>query len=425
VNNPRDLATRGFAARFGDSSTAREWFVPGRIEVLGKHVDYAGGRSLLAAIDRGFHVVARPRQDNRVHLVDARSGQSFLGTLQPDAPQAPGTWSDYVITVLRRIARDFPDACRGMDAVLASNLPSAAGVSSSSALVIATFLPLAAFNRLEDTAQWAEHLSQRADLAGYLGAMENGKRFGPFPGDFGVGTAGGSQDHLAILCCRAGHLTQARFLPAAVESEVAFPSEWTFVIASCGVAAPKGGAVQGHYNALAAETRAILDAWNAESSDQAVSLLDVLAIDPAASRRLRRLLEQAPDAPALLARLTQFETETMTLIPAAMDAVRRHDGVSLGSAVDRSHAMAVSVLANQVAETRHLADRARTLGALAASAFGAGFGGSVYAIVPNAEAKAFAAAWAADYREAFPAAGVRAEFFQSDPADGARPIDHR
>ena len=32
-------------------------FIPGRIEVLGKHTDYCGGRSIVCAIDRGFHVV--------------------------------------------------------------------------------------------------------------------------------------------------------------------------------------------------------------------------------------------------------------------------------------------------------------------------------------------------------------------------------
>jgi len=46
------------------------FFVPGRIEVLGKHTDYAGGRSLLCAMERGFAVLARPRTDAVVRAVD-------------------------------------------------------------------------------------------------------------------------------------------------------------------------------------------------------------------------------------------------------------------------------------------------------------------------------------------------------------------
>ena len=48
--------------RSRDSEPLR-WFVPGRIEVLGKHTDYAAGRSLLCAAERGFCICAVPRSD--------------------------------------------------------------------------------------------------------------------------------------------------------------------------------------------------------------------------------------------------------------------------------------------------------------------------------------------------------------------------
>src|SRR5262245_60621441 len=48
------------------------WFSPGRIEVFGKHTDYAGGRSLVAAVPRGFALVGAPRDDGRVRVIDAR-----------------------------------------------------------------------------------------------------------------------------------------------------------------------------------------------------------------------------------------------------------------------------------------------------------------------------------------------------------------
>ena len=37
-------------------SPAKAFFVPGRVEVLGKHTDYAGGRSLLMAVSKAFCV---------------------------------------------------------------------------------------------------------------------------------------------------------------------------------------------------------------------------------------------------------------------------------------------------------------------------------------------------------------------------------
>ena len=51
------------------------FFVPGRIEVLGKHTDYADGRSVVAAVERGFCMVAAPRDDARVTVMAVESGE--------------------------------------------------------------------------------------------------------------------------------------------------------------------------------------------------------------------------------------------------------------------------------------------------------------------------------------------------------------
>src|SRR5258708_3213568 len=58
------------SAAGADPDTLRHWFVPGRIEVLGKHTDYAGGRSLLCAVERGFCVSASPRRDGVLQVTD-------------------------------------------------------------------------------------------------------------------------------------------------------------------------------------------------------------------------------------------------------------------------------------------------------------------------------------------------------------------
>ena len=62
-------------------------------------------------------------------------------------------------------------------------------------------------------------------------------------------------------------------------------------------------------------------------------------------------------------------------------------------------------------ETVFLAASARRCGAAAASAFGAGFGGAVWALVPKAGGDDFLAAWAADYRQKFPQHAADCRFF--------------
>ena len=106
----------------------RRWFVPGRIEVFGKHTDYAGGRSLLTTTSAGIAVVSRARGDRLVHVADASRGLAIELPLSPET-ESPTGWGNYVATVARRVARNFPDASRGSDVVIASNLPRAAGMA--------------------------------------------------------------------------------------------------------------------------------------------------------------------------------------------------------------------------------------------------------------------------------------------------------
>ena len=67
----------------------------------------------------------------------------------------------------------------------------------------------------------------------------------------------------------------------------------------------------------------------------------------------------------------------------------------MGTLVDRSMSLATTALGNQVPETIFLARRAREIGAAAASAFGAGFGGAVWAMVRASDADGFIARWRA------------------------------
>jgi galactokinase len=119
-------------------------------------------------------------------------------------------------------------------------------------------------------------------------------------------------------------------------------------------------------------------------------------------------------AQALRERFDQFVQETYTLIPAAATAFASHDWRTLGEVTARSQHAAETWLGNQVPETIALVSLAREHGAIAASAFGAGFGGSVWALVDAAGAAAFERAWAEAYRERFPEAASRAMFFTTE-----------
>jgi galactokinase len=405
-----EAVRRRLDALGGESGKAVRWFVPGRIEVFGKHTDYAGGRSLLSAVERGFCAVARPRTDRIVRIADAALNLEASFAFSDDDVARPGEdWTGYPAAVVRRIAHDFPGSLRGADIAFASDLPRSAGLSSGSALVVAVFTALASANSLEEHSAYRANIKSPDDLAGYLGAVENGRDFGSLGGGRGVGTFGGSEDHTAILRCRAGKLSQYSFCPVRFEHEVSLPADWTFAVASSGVEAEKAGAARERYNRLSLATSEILDLWCKVTGKTAASLGKV-ASAPGGAEQMRRVLAESP----LSGRFEQFLEESEVLVLAAAEAFERRDAAALHDIASRSQAGAVRGLGNQIPETIALVASALSLGAIASSAFGAGFGGSVWSVVPIGEAAAFRSSWERDYRRRF----STAEFFLTGAGPG-------
>ena len=382
-------------------------FVPGRIEVLGKHTDYAGGSSLLVAVDRGFTFAAERTGDDDIVIVGDASGEEARWRIRRAAhdtdvvslPPASGgrpAWARYADGVLHRLAADFGDAVCGSRLCFRSTLPIAAGLSSSSAFVTGIFLGVDAACGISGSASFRAAIPDRAALATWLSAAEMG---GP------VGTRGGSEDHTAILCGEAGRVIRYGLAPVRYRGSAPVPAGWTFAVAASGVVADKGGAVQLHYNRLSDAAHAAARAWAAATGANAPSLGRALEYAGDAVALLDAVRAGAPALgldPKPLVRRAQHFLHECALVNAAFHALQRADVAAFGEAVNQSARIGAELLENQVPETLALTELARELGSPAASQFGAGFGGSVWALVREPDADAFLVAWRQRYRAAFP-----------------------
>ena len=395
------------------------WWVPGRIEVLGKHTDYAGGRSLLCATDIGIVCVASPRADSVLDIKDVRSGEEEVFDLKADLKTTIGDWTNYPRTVARRLWKNF-GALRGANVAFISDLPLAAGMSSSSALIIAFSLILLRLNGLSQTDTYRENIASLEDLAGYLGTVENGKTFGKLAGDSGVGTFGGSEDHTAILCSSSGQLKQYSFCPVRHEATVPFPDNHYFVVAASGVVAEKTGAALELYNRashLAGATAAALGKGVGESLDYIAAA--VRRQRPETLRGFLRGEKGEFSSKDLLDRFDQFLIESEELIPHAAKAMSENNLTSFAKDVNRSQETGARLLKNQVEQTEWLARSAVELGAMGASSFGAGFGGSVWALVNGNTVSRFVDNWHAGYIARFPQYESACKFILTGPGPAA------
>jgi galactokinase len=173
---------------------------------------------------------------------------------------------------------------------------------------------------------------------------------------------------------------------------VGMPPHWRFVLAPSAVRSAKTGSAQEAYNNLARGAQVLLEIWNA-ARPRAGSLAAALAAggedDIRALIRTSHIDGWPPEV--LERRLAHFIGEDRR-VPEAVDAVGSADTARLSGLAVASQADAETLLGNQVPETIALARAARALGAFAACSFGAGFGGSVWALVER-DAADFAARW--------------------------------
>ena len=426
-------------------------FVPGRVELFGKHTDYTGGSSLLAALDRGIAYAACVGS-GPIRVVSATEPEAVtLSVGNPVSHVSAPAWGTYVATVVRRLQRNFPAAIGILQGrvALAGDLPPSAGMSSSSALMIALFLALGDLAGVLQPARWPREISTPWGLAHYLACIENGQSYGPLHGEAGVGTFGGSEDHTAILCCRAGRVAQVRFAPTTLVAELPWPG-WRLWLGYSGVPAEKTRAARTRFNALAIQARQAHAALAAHGyggerlahsvaglreeagTDGALNLLCVRLTDAVLCRRAEHLLrEEFHYLPAAAAALQDGDLERFgAVVEASHEASRRllgniHPAVDALAAAARSEGegaarRAAAASGEGAAAARRDAEPAASREtAPAASGFGAGFGGSAYAVSPGRGDGQFGERWLAAYSAAW-ARPAEAQVFPSACADGAQ-----
>ena len=140
------------------SERVRNYVTPGRVEFVGKHVDYAAGRSATCAVGMAVRASARPISEPVLSVRSLETGAEVRVPIHGSAatPAAPD-WATYVAAVARRIGRDFPGVRGGVAVEFRSDLPIAAGLSSSTALTITFARALLDASGIADEPLFREH----------------------------------------------------------------------------------------------------------------------------------------------------------------------------------------------------------------------------------------------------------------------------
>jgi galactokinase len=321
---------------------------PGRVNLIGEHIDYHNLAVLPVALDRRIRVAFRPRNDSRIRAVSAPYGpREFEWTAQL-APVAPGDWENYLRAAAQAVAGRWGNR-NGVDAVIESRLPAAAGLSSSSALIVAFTLALLQANSLE------------AGFAELMEILPAGEQF--------VGTRGGGMDHAASLESREGCASLVGFAPLSVR-HIPVPAGWNFLVAHSLVTAEKSGGAREEYNLRRAGGATALARLGFASYREA----------------LPTALEAAPRLPAGPERDAFLHVTSEALrVHAAVAAMESGDPLAFGRLLLESHASLRDQLRVSCPALNQLVEAAMASGALGARLTGAGFGGCVVVLCRAAQ----------------------------------------
>jgi len=389
-----DVLVDAFRARF-DAEPEVVARAPGRVNLLGAHVDYSEGWVLPAAIDRAVWVAARRAPGAETRLASlAFDEEATFGTATPEPPVAerggPSSWVDYprgLVWALRQRGLDVPP----IEAVFGGDLPIGAGVSSSAAVEMAF---LVAWER----------------IAGFeLSGTERAQVGRTVENEY-VGVQSGIMDQFASVHGHEGHalLLDCRSLEHEL---IPTPGDLVFLVADTGVR-----------RALASGT-----GFNDRKSEcfRAADLLrhhlpglsTLRDLEPADFERLRHVLE-----PPLDGRARHVMTECRRVLDGA-EALRSGDLDRLGDLMGQSHRSSRDDYEVSIEELDVLQEAAaRADGCYGARLTGAGFGGCVTAITSEDAADHVRERTAVAFERRF---GRRPEIHTCRVGDGAGVVEAR
>lgn len=131
----QELLKQKFSDIFYSNGYLRYYFSPGRINVIGEHIDYNGGLVFPCAISLGTYAVISLRKDNIVSLYSENFPKVGIVSFSlKDELEKDNLWTDYVKGVVSEIKKLGHEINQGFNAYIVGNLPNGASLSSSASL---------------------------------------------------------------------------------------------------------------------------------------------------------------------------------------------------------------------------------------------------------------------------------------------------
>lgn len=379
----RDMV-KEFIGVYGDGGEIQEFFSPGRVNLIGEHIDYNGGYVFPCALDFGTYAAVRLREDSTVNFATLNFDKRVSLNLNDVVYKKEDDWVNYPKGVIKEF-QDKGYEIGGFDILYYGNIPNGSGLSSSASLEVLTAVVVnSLFNCGEEMVEMVL-MSQRAEnnfVGLNCGVMDQ----------FAVGM--GKENHAILLDCNT---LKYDYVPLVLDG----------VKIVIGNTKQRRGLADSKYNERRAECDAAVADLNSELNIEYLCELDVETFE-----KYKHLIKS--DISRIRAEHAVYENVRTIEAKKALDS---GDLNLFGELMNRSHDslrdlydVTGEALDTMVEEAREIS------GTIGARMTGAGFGGCTVSIVKEESVDEFISTVGRRYEER---TGLKPEFYVAGVGMGA------
>jgi galactokinase len=377
---------QAFTDKYGAGDAIRVFHAPGRVNLIGEHIDYNGGYVLPAALEFGTALAIRANTDGMIRLASVNFPE-LEGEFTVDSigSEHTGEWMDYPLGIMTVLKQKGTALSSGYDLLFFGNIPNGSGLSSSASIEVVTGYAVLSMEQGHiDTVEIAV-LSQKAEnefVGVNCGIMDQ----------FAV--ANGRKDHAILLMCDTLEYKHVPFRTG----------QYRIVIGNTN---KRRGLVDSKYNERRSQCEAALTAlqphvenlnYLAQLTPQQFDLLHVQIEDAIVRDRARHVIEEN------------------ARVLSSTQALQEDDLQRFGELMNASHESLRDLYEVSCAELDIMVEEARRIsGTIGSRMTGAGFGGCTVSLVHEDAVETFLKEVGAAYESR---TGLKADFYVCAAGDG-------
>ncbi len=374
-----------------DKTSVEVFFAPGRVNLIGEHIDYNGGKVFPCALDFGTYAVVTKREDNIFRM----SSENFkdLGIIEFSLDSLiydkKDDWANYPKGVVKTFLDSGFNINSGFDVLFFGNIPNGAGLSSSASIEVLTSVILKSLFNLDINMVDMVKLSQKTEnefIGVNCGIMDQ----------FSIGM--GKKDHAILLDCNTLEYSYAPFIL----------NNASIIIANTN---KRRGLGESKYN----ERRASCENALKDLKDNGININALCDMDSEKFENTKHFIKSEEAIPRVRHAVTENER-----VLKAMKCLKDGDILTFGKLMNDSHKSLKDDYEVTGLELDSLVEAAwEEEGTIGSRMTGAGFGGCTVSLVKNDCIEKFIENVGKKYKEK---TGLEATFYIDNPGDGAKKL---